>query len=176
MSITVANTAPGMVVLTAGIAIAQRVTQGEWGWTWMAYFWGGILAFSIIGSAIAGIFAGVGHLLGGDKRARDARLVRYEGFHIHICDPQKSPPGVGRLTIVPELQLIEVDPLPAPIRETVDRIIQQLRRDVASSDWIAKLPGELAPLGERGYEVREPTTAWHWHDPGPSSPPPPSAT
>jgi hypothetical protein len=62
VSITVANSSGNAAILTAAVGIAQRVTQGEWGWTWMAYMWGGILAFSLVGSALAGLFALVEHL------------------------------------------------------------------------------------------------------------------
>ena len=169
MSITAANTAGNMVMVTAVVGVAQRLAQGEWGWTWIAYLWGGIVAFTIIGCAIAGIFALIGYLTGGKERERQARLVRYDGYHLHIVDPRRRPPGVGRLVIVPGLGLIQVDPLPAAIRQTVNEAVERLRRDVAPDAWIEKLPEALSPLRERGYEVRKPTDVWHWHDPGPQS-------
>ena len=62
MSITVANATGNAVMVTALIGIAQRVVQGEWSWTWVAYFWAGILCLTIIGSALAGLYALFDHL------------------------------------------------------------------------------------------------------------------
>jgi len=176
MSINVANTAPGMVVVTAGIAIAQRLVQGEWSWTWMAYFWGGILAFSLIGSSLAGLFALIGYLTGGKERERERRLVQYEGSLVHLVKPGKNPPGVGRLVMVPELNLIQVDPLPAEIQQLVANAVERLKRDVAPGAWAQQLPDLLLPVREQGFDFYQPVKVWHWHDPGPSAPPPPTST
>ena len=57
MSITVANSAANAVMVTAVVGIAQRLVQGEWSCTWMAWFWGGILALCLLASCLAGIYA-----------------------------------------------------------------------------------------------------------------------
>jgi len=177
VSITVANSAGNAAILTAAVGIAQRVAQGEWGWTWVAYLWGGILAFAIVGSALAGIFAGIGHLMSGDKRAREAREVRYDAHWFYLDSPgPKGPWNHATMRLVPGLSIVDVDYRLEALRAPVDAAVAELRRAVPPGAWVEQLPGLLSSVIAQGYVLRGPSGGFHYHDPGPSSPPPASAT
>jgi hypothetical protein len=177
VSIGLRETVPVMILTTGIVAVAQRVVQGEWSWTWMAYFWGGIVAFSVIGSALAGLFALIQHLTSGEKRAREKRLVSYPAHYFYVDSPGKQGPwNHVTVRLVPDFSIIETEYRLEALREIVDEALERLRRDAAPGEWVARLPGLFSRVVEQGYVLRGPSPGGHWHDPGPSAPPPPRAT
>ena len=144
--------------------------------TWAAYLVGGVIVFSILGSAAAGLWFLVHRALHSDEIAREARMAKTEAYFFYVdAAGGKGPYQLSKIRLVPAFALVDVEfrALSEPVsearlstmREIVNDAVERIKRDAAPGTWVDALPGALAPLREHDLVLRGPSGGFHWYDP-----------
>lgn len=144
--------------------------------SWAAYLVGGVIAFSILGSAAAGIWTLAHRALHRGEAARAARRVKTDAHFFYVdAGGGMGPYQVGKIRLVPALGLVDVEfrALSEPVsearlnamREVVNEAVERIKRDAQPGAWVEALPEALAGLREHEFVLRGPSGGFHWYDP-----------
>ena len=143
--------------------------------TWAAYGVGGILAFSIAGSSLAGLWHLVEWVSKRGERAREARMLSAEAHFFYVdAAGGHGPYKLGTIVLVPALAVIQVEFRVLPrvseasldaMRSIVNEAAERLKRDAAPETWVNALPAALAGLRQHDFELDGPKGGFYQYDP-----------
>ena len=177
--------------LIANLLLLGLLVLARWLWTqiggpppdgmfgyfnWAAYLVASILAFSVVGSALAGLWFLLERWWRADAREREASMLRADACFFYIDGTGgKGPWQLAKIIVVPALAQINVEfrklqePVPqdrqGAMRAIVGEATERLKLEMAPQQWVGALPQALASLSEHALELRGPSEGYHWYDP-----------